>query len=113
MIVICKRIAKTLWNVTVRHLRGRRWGEVVPLMVYWQAPNYREELNLSDVALFRALQTQICEICIQSPLLHETLKPHRKNGQITANNKLSQYKMCALPIPRPNARAGEVKYFKN
>ena len=23
-----------------------------------------------------------------------------------------QYKICAFPIPRPYARAGEVKYFK-
>ena len=26
---------------------------------------------------------------------------------------ISQKKMCALPIPRPNGRAGEVKFFKN
>ena len=34
--------------------------------------------QISDVALFRALQTQICEICLQCRLLHEKLRPHRK-----------------------------------
>ena len=43
--------------------------------------------QLSDVASFRALQTRICEIWIQCCQLHEKLKPHRKNCQITTNNK--------------------------
>ena len=73
-----------------------------------------EELNyrMADATLFRLIQTQIYEICIQCRLLHDKLKSHRKNGQITANNKHVTVEN-ALPIPRPNARAGEVKYFKN
>ena len=43
--------------------------------------------QLSDVELFRALQTQISKICVQCHLLHAKLKPHRKNGQIMTNNK--------------------------
>ena len=43
--------------------------------------------QLSDVASFRALQTRICEIWIQCRQLHEKLKPHRKNCQISTNNK--------------------------
>ena len=44
--------------------------------------------QLSDVASFRALQTRICEIFwIQCRQQHEKLKPHRKNCQITTNDK--------------------------
>ena len=69
--------------------------------------------QISDVALFRALQTQICEICIQCRLLHEKLKPHRKNGQIMANNKHFTVENVCPPYP-PTKRTygtGEVKYF--
>ena len=54
---------------------------------------------LSDVALFRALQTQICKICIQWRLLHEKLKPHRKNGQITTDNKHFTVENVCPPYP--------------
>ena len=43
--------------------------------------------QLLDVALFRALHMRICKICIQCHLLHEKLKPYKKNGQITNNDK--------------------------
>ena len=62
--------------------------------------------QLSDVALFRALQTQLCEICIQCRLLHEKLKPHRKNGQITANNKHFTVEKVCPPYPPTKLTCG-------
>ena len=62
--------------------------------------------QLSDVALFRAFQTQICEMCIQCRLLHEKLKPHRKNGQITVNNKHFTVKNVCPPYPPTKRTCG-------
>ena len=68
---------------------------------YWWAPNYHKNSIIRSmwhhVALFRALQTRICIICLQRRLLHEKLKPHRKNGQITTNNKNFTVENVRLP----------------
>ena len=55
--------------------------------------------RLLDVALFTALQTWICEICIQCHLKHEKLKPHWKNGQITTNDKHFTVENVRPPYP--------------
>ena len=55
--------------------------------------------QLSDVALFRALQTRIYEICIQCRLLREELRTHRKNDQITTNNKHFTVENVRPPYP--------------
>ena len=66
--------------------------------------------QLPDVTLFRALQMQICEICIQRGLLHEKLKPHKKNGQITTNNKPFTVENVCPSYPPTICTL--VKYFK-
>ena len=86
--------------------------EVGPTYMYGRAPNATGmhliigRTQLSDVALFRALQTQICDICIQCRLLHEKLKPHRKNGQITANNKHLTVENVCPPYPPTKRTCG-------
>ena len=55
--------------------------------------------QLSDVALFLALQTQICEICLQCRLLRDKLRTHRKNYQITTNNKHFTVENVRPPYP--------------
>ena len=67
--------------------------------------------QLSDVALFRALQTGICKICLHCRLLREKLRTHRKKwSNCDQKINISQLKMCVLPIPRPYERVGEVAY---
>ena len=63
--------------------------------------------QLSDAALCCALQTPICEICRLCRLLHEKLKQHRKNRQITTNYKHFTVENGAPLIPRHYAHTGK------
>ena len=55
--------------------------------------------QLSDVALLGALQTRICEICLQCRLLREKLRTHEKNDQIVTLNKHFTVENVRPPYP--------------
>ena len=69
--------------------------------------------QLSDVASFRALQTRIFEIWIQCRQLHEQLKTHRKNCQITTNNKQLTVKNVHSPFPSTICTYGGIEELQN
>ena len=91
-------------NKTIHNICGL-WGSTGGHLIIGRT-------QLSDVASFRALQTRICEVWIQCRQLHEKLKPHRKNYQITTNNKHFTVANVHPSFPRPYARTGEVNNFK-